>query len=230
MPQREHRIVVPRTARYVTLGDGGAIAEIWFVLHGYSQLARHFIRWFEPAQRAGRLIVAPEALSRAYFQETAGLRRVGASWMTKEDRLAEIDDYVAYLDRVADEVAVGDPVGIRVEVHGFSQGGAAAARWVAHGRRAVDRLVLWGSTLPPDLDLDRLRARLPETPVVFALGDRDVYLQPEQMQAELARLSDRGVPARYLPFAGGHRVDPETLVKLGVVATLGVDRSSLPKT
>src|SRR5689334_22318965 len=100
MTLQDHHIVVPRTARYVTLGDGAA-EEIWFVLHGYSQLARHFVRWFEPAGRPGRLIVAPEALSRAYFEEAGGMRRVGASWMTKEDRIAEIDDYVTYLDRVA---------------------------------------------------------------------------------------------------------------------------------
>jgi len=219
MTLQDHRLIVRRTARYVTLGDVDAVEEIWFVLHGYSQLARHFIRWFEPALRPGRLIVAPEALSRAYFEGTAGApRRVGASWMTKEDREAEIADYVHYLDRVADDVTAKLARATRIELHGFSQGGAAAARWAAYGRRPIDRLVLWGSTLPPDLDLDRLRASLRSLPLSIALGDRDAYIDPEQVQAELTRLREREFPVQFLPFAGGHKVDRETLVALATAA------------
>jgi len=212
-----HRITVNRTARYLTLGDGGPIDDVWFVLHGYSQLARHFIRWFEPAQRPGRLIVAPEALSRSYYEAKGGIRRVGASWMTKEDRDAEIADYVAYLDRVAGEV-VGRLGGrsdtVRVQIHGFSQGGATAARWAALGHRPFGRLVFWGSTLPPDLDIELLRPRLRDEPVTIVVGDRDHYIAADQVQAELARLAELRLSVRFLPFAGGHMVDRETLERL----------------
>lgn len=220
MTLQDHHLSVRRTARYVTVGDGDAVDEIWFVLHGYSQLARHFIRWFEPALRPGRLIVAPEALSRAYFDGTAGApRRVGASWMTKEDREAEIADYVQYLDQVADDVTAKLARDIRVEVHGFSQGGAAATRWAAYGRRPIDRLMLWGSTLPPDLDLDRLRARLRSLPLLISVGDRDAYIDSEQVQTELARLRERDFPVQFMPFAGGHKVDRETLATLTAAGT-----------
>src|SRR5207247_332415 len=77
-----HHLVVPRTARFLTHGEIEGAAEIWFLLHGYGMLAASFLQWFEPAVHPGRLLVAPEALSRAYFEEK-GTRRVGASWMTK---------------------------------------------------------------------------------------------------------------------------------------------------
>ena len=57
---------VRRIGKRIAIGVEG---EVWLVLHGYSQLAGGFLRWFEPAARPGRLIVAPEGLSRAYFEE-----------------------------------------------------------------------------------------------------------------------------------------------------------------
>ena len=139
----EHRLTAPRTARYFTLGsDAAALGEVWFVLHGYGQLAARFLTGFAPIDDGTRLVVAPEALSRFYVDHAN--RKVGASWMTREDRLAEIDDYVRYLDAVRAEVLRdGTPRQSSVHVLGFSQGAAAAARWTASGAGPVDRLVLW---------------------------------------------------------------------------------------
>ena len=47
-----HHLRVARTARYYTLGGGGlAPRVVWFVLHGYGQLAGQFIR-ISPIWRA----------------------------------------------------------------------------------------------------------------------------------------------------------------------------------
>src|SRR3546814_5982443 len=98
----EHSITVPRTARYYTMGEPqDQPRELWYVCHGYAQLGSRFIRRFAPLDDGTRLIVAPEALSRFYLEvkgRTHAESPVGASWMTREDRLSEIDDYVAYLD------------------------------------------------------------------------------------------------------------------------------------
>ena len=208
-----HRIMVSRSARYFTIGDPAGAEEVWIVLHGYSQLAGSFLRWFEPAAKPGRLIVAPEALSRAYFDEGQG-RRVGASWMTKEDREAEIEDYVRYLDQLGDEVIGTIPPRPRLEVHGFSQGAATACRWATLGRHPVSRLVLWGGTVPPDLDVERLRVSLRDGSVVISVGDRDQHITPEAVRNEHARLLGVGVPVELRPFSGGHVVDRSTLVAL----------------
>ena len=76
--------------------------ELWYVLHGYGQLAAPFLDDFRAIDDGTRLIVAPEALSRFYEGDVQARlhkdAKVGASWMTREDRDAEIADYVAYLD------------------------------------------------------------------------------------------------------------------------------------
>lgn len=208
-----HHITVSRTARYLVAGDEQGAQEVWFVLHGYSQLAASLLRWFEPAFRPGRLIVAPEALSRAYFDEQRA-RRVGASWMTREDRDREIEDYVRYLDQLAEEVIGILPPRPRVEVHGFSQGCATACRWVTFGRHPVDRLVLWGGTVPPDLDLDRMRSNLRGARVIMAVGDRDQFVTPDQVRTEEQRLRGLGLPLDVHRFTGGHIVDATALAAL----------------
>src|SRR5947199_8460531 len=95
---QEHLFSTARSARYFTVGSPEGAAEVWFVCHGYGQLAARFLERLRPIEAKRRCIVAPEGLSRFYLTETATERRVGASWMTREDRLHEIDDYVRYLD------------------------------------------------------------------------------------------------------------------------------------
>src|SRR2546429_8618236 len=163
---QEHHIGVTRSARYFTLGDSSrGVGEVWFACHGYGQLAARFLEKLGVLGDGRRYLVAPEGLSRFYLSESSTERRVGASWMTREDRLAEIDDYVRYLDAVHDDVfGFVDRPQVIVHALGFSQGAATASRWTAMGRARVDRLTLWGGEFPPDLDLtletvaDRLRA------------------------------------------------------------------------
>src|SRR5205085_360938 len=98
----EHAIEVPRTARYFLIGDASSTGkELWIVLHGFGQLAADFIEYFATLNDGERVVVAPEALNRYYTQPISvpsADRKVGATWMTKEFRDAEIADYVRYLD------------------------------------------------------------------------------------------------------------------------------------
>src|SRR5512132_550870 len=134
---------VQRTVRYYTLGaSNGAPKVIWFVIHGYGQLAGQFIRYFADIAADDVLVVAPEAMNRYYLvtpdKTPARDRPVGATWMTREDRESEIADYVEYLDTLFDEVASeAIKFGARVNVIGFSQGTATASRWATHGRATL---------------------------------------------------------------------------------------------
>src|SRR5690349_17842894 len=102
---QEHHISLSRTARYFTLGNSSSgVGEVWFACHGYGQLAGRFLAKLRVLDDGRRYLVAPEGLSRFYLSESPTERRVGASWMTREDRLAEIDDYVRYLDAVYADV------------------------------------------------------------------------------------------------------------------------------
>jgi predicted esterase len=205
-----HHLLVQRTARYLTIGEIEGATELWFVLHGYSMLAASFLKWFEPAIRPGRVLVAPEGLSRAYFEEK-GVRRIGASWMTREDREVEIEDYVRYLDTLDEQLRFGLGGRPRIEVHGFSQGTATACRWVAFGRVEVERLVLWAGGVPPDLPLDRYGPALTRAGLTIAIGSRDKYIPPEEVDREQARLAAAGLLPTVHRFDGGHRVDAAML-------------------
>jgi predicted esterase len=185
------------------VGDPASATEAWLILHGYGMLAQGILHWFRAAERPGRVLIAPEALSRFYLEEK-GVRRVGACWMTREDRDNELTDQQGYLDRVVSELIGEIP---NLQVHGFSQGVAAAARWVVRGVRPVSRLVCWGGTVPPEIAPENLSQALNRVPVEFAVGDRDRWIAPDLVDADAARLVAGGCPAVVHHFEGGHRVD-----------------------
>ncbi|HEX9611834.1 MAG TPA: dienelactone hydrolase family protein [Gemmatimonadales bacterium] len=209
----EHRLTVPRSARYFSLGK--PVREVWFVLHGYGQLAATFLAEFAALDDGARLVVAPEALSRYYVDHRN--RKVGASWMTREDRLVEIEDYVRYLDAVyADVFRAVDRASVSAHVVGFSQGAATGSRWVAMGAARLDRLMLWGGEVPPDLPLERPneRDRLARSRLTLVLGSRDEFITDKVVARDTERLAAAGVPHRVVRYDGGHGIDERVLRQL----------------
>ena len=213
---RTRHLATTRTGRIDVRGpeDLAAVRSLWLVLHGYGQLARDFLGGFEAIDDGTRLFVAPEALSR--FYDTGASRsshaeaRVGASWMTREDREHEIDDTLAWLQQAHAAFASELGAGIPLTLLGFSQGAAAASRWVARGGVRPARLICWGAGIAPELALDA-ESPLGRTPCTLVVGTRDQFVPAERVEAERARLAAAGHPARFVSFEGGHRLDHETL-------------------
>jgi predicted esterase len=206
----EHFLRVPRTARYVTLGTpGDRLSEVWMVCHGYGQLARRFVEDFEGLADGTRMIVAPEGLSRFYIDRTQQ-QVMGASWMTREDRLHEIEDYLGYLDALYADVRERIGRDLPVTALGFSQGVATAVRWAARTRAPVRRLVAWGGTLPPEVDLT-LFARMRVTVVG---GDKDELITTKVRETEAGLWRAVGIDPEVRIFAGHHEVLPEVLSEL----------------
>ncbi|HSM59304.1 MAG TPA: hypothetical protein VK849_00850, partial [Longimicrobiales bacterium] len=124
----------------------------------------------------------------------------------------EIEDYVRYLDRVAERVLDGPTPPASLTVLGFSQGVATAARWTVSGRLRPRRLVLWGDFLPPDLDLARAREAWSRTQVILVRGHADPALGDPRLTAEEAgRIRSAGLSVDRRAYAGGHDVDPDVL-------------------
>ncbi len=217
----EHSIEVARTARYYTLGPThGFPRELWFVCHGFGQLAGRFIRHFAPIDDGTRLIVAPEALNRYYIDSIPERRkqaspRVGATWMTSEFRDAEMHDYVRYLDVLAADIrhqlSGASP---RVVVLGFSQGTATVCRWLAKSGMRADQLVLWAGQIPPELDLPHWGDALDGAEITLVVGDQDEYSTPKILAAEAERLSTAGLAYALQHFSGGHVLDAGALEAL----------------
>ncbi len=216
-----HHIVVRRTARYYTLGPThGFPRELWFVCHGYGQLAARFARQFGPIDDGTRLIVAPEGLSRFYLDPIPQRRsdpspRIGATWMTREDREAEIADYVAYLEQLAGEVRHHlTGAAPRIVVLGFSQGTATVCRWLAASELRVDQLVLWAGGIPPELDVPAWSSRLHDASITLLAGDTDELVPPPAVAAEAERLSAAGVAFTLQRHDGGHAINAAALQEL----------------
>jgi predicted esterase len=207
----ERHITVPRTARYHTLGDAASAHALWIVLHGYGHLARYFLRKFEPVTK-DLFIVAPEGLSRFYLDDAH--TRVGATWMTREDREHEIADQVTYLDQLTRHCAGLTPPGIPLGVLGFSQGMATACRWAVTGTTRPARIILWGGTLPPDIGTATLAMRLSTCPVDIVQGEKDTLVPPSAATQAAARFREAGVPHAVHQHPGGHDLDPLLLERL----------------
>lgn len=214
---RTESIEVRRTAVFASLGPepGLDVRELWYVLHGQGMRAVAFLEMARAAASPSRLIVAPEALSRYY--EGAVTRKdapVVASWMTRDERESEIRDYVRYLDDLhANLTARLGGSTPPVTIIGFSQGGAASVRWVANGNVKPARLVVWASSLPPDVDFAANAAiRAPQ--FTYVHGTKDVYITPKVLDQQLGMLRAANLPHASVSFEGGHRLDDNTLKRI----------------
>ena len=217
MDVQGHRLVVPRSARYWTLGElDGAVSEVWVVCHGYQQLAAEFLDSAKALAQPHRLLVAPEALSRFYHDNH---QQVGASWMTREDREREMEDYVRYWDLLCDQVfEIVERSSVRLVLLGYSQGAATATRWAVRGRCTVDHLVLWGAATPPELDSAAALEPLNHLKLTLVSGTRDKLFPEAARQEQRERLTQHGVIFSEMSFDGGHRLDDDTLVELAARA------------
>ncbi|MBD2720891.1 alpha/beta hydrolase [Hymenobacter armeniacus] len=211
----EHHLLVARRARYHQLGQLSArTRRVWLVCHGYGQLAQYFIRHFAFLAEADpdTVVVAPEGLSRFYLDGTSG--RVGASWMTRDDRLHEIEDHVNFLNQLTGQLLAACPPEVEITVLGFSQGTATVSRWLAQATFRPAHLILWAGGFPPDLPAVAAHALLHGLRLSVVAGTADEYIDAEKLQAQLEQLRQLGGSPIVATFAGRHELNRELLARL----------------
>jgi len=212
---QEHHLTVSRSARYYQLGElSAATRRVWFVAHGYGQLATYFIRHFALLTQADPtlVVVAPEGLSKFYLTGNSG--RIGASWMTREDRLTEIEDYVSYLNQLAESTLALCSPDVEITVLGFSQGGATVSRWLSRAQFRPTRLILWAGRFPPDMEFEVATHLLNQLPLTVVCGDEDPYVSAEAFEEQLQLLRSFGVEPEVIRFAGKHELNASVLQQL----------------
>jgi predicted esterase len=213
----EHHLTVQRTARYYTLGGtplgqlNEQTTDIWFALHGFGQLGKYFIRRFDVVQTQQTLVVAPEGLSRLYLD--GEYSKIGASWLTREDRDNEVSDYLAYLNQLWDTLLANrDPQTLRITLMGFSQGAATLCRWLQAGHIRADRVILWAGFFPNGIADVIDPAKLAPIDTTFVYGRQDEYI--EQMpdpEGYMNRMVAEVPTLKIMPFEGKHTVEREVL-------------------
>ena len=203
----EFHIEVSKTARYYTLKPKLEFNSVLFVIHGYRQLAKHFIKRFEPLTELGIMVVAPEGLNRFYVEGYDG--RVGASWMTKEDRETDIKDYLGYLNKLHSSLDI--PNHLPIDILGFSQGGPTACRWLAESKMNVRKLILHSTVFPNDFDFKENVKKLASIDVYTMFGDNDQFANESVIAQKLTWMKGCGIDSDLLRFKGGHDIDIQSL-------------------
>lgn len=197
-----------KTYRYFTLGNPEKAKKILFVLHGYGQLPEYFIQKFNHFED-DYFIVAPEGLHRFYLKGSSG--RVGASWMTKEERFCDIEDNLNFLAQLYSEITVGFEAS-QISILGFSQGAATAARWFYSKEHLAGQFIIWASVFPPDLRMDQEITASTAVEKVFVLGTQDEYFTEDDQKNVLSFYQSCGFET--IVFDGKHDIDVPTLTRL----------------
>lgn len=213
MITKEGHIDAIKQFRYYMHGDITKAKHLIFALHGYGQLAEFFIRNFQQLEQ-DYFIICPEGMHRFYLKGSSG--RVGASWMTKEDRLNDIADNNIWLTKLLQSYLDKHPLS-SITILGFSQGGATAARWHDYLSKSNQlnyisnvSLVLWGAVFPPDLKLTSNSDS--KSKYYFVVGKRDEYFQGEEKSKALATYESKNYDIR--SYQGSHKIDSNFLVTL----------------
>ena len=207
----EQHININYTARYYTLGErtNDPQQEVWIVLHGYGQLARYFIKKFEPLSQENAFVIAPEGLSLFYLQGTKG--RVGATWMTREFREQAIHNYTTYLLQIYHELQLQNK---QVVLFSFSQGGATLIRWATHHRISFRKMIVWAGGFPPDVDPIACKEIFSGKQLFYVYGSDDEYITPERLAKQKMLFRQFHFYPEVIRFEGTHRIDPAILHQL----------------
>ena len=196
--------------RYYQLGElNQSTKQIWFVLHGQGHLAQYFIKQFEPLDNGSNLIIAPEGLNRYYLDGFTG--RVGATWMTKEDRLTDIENYINFLSSIHDKVLSLAPADIKINLLGFSQGVATVTRWAIQKHINFHKLILWAGIFPYDMDFVIGKQMLKDVEIFSIIGNKDPYVTDKIIMEQMDYEARLGLEVKKIRFDGEHELNTEVL-------------------
>lgn len=198
-----------RTGRYFANEiNTVSIKNVVVLLHGYAQLAEDFIKEFSFLDMKGNLLIAPEGLSRFYKGD-----KVGASWMSREFREHEINDYVKFISNIySKEISLLEEIKINNIVIGFSQGAHTAVRFSVYSDIPVDSLVLCCSAFPEDLKEQLILEKLLHTKIFFICGSEDKVVSQDKILTSFEYLKSLGLSTELIVFKGKHEINPKSVL------------------
>jgi predicted esterase len=202
---QENHIDIRKSARYYTLGAlNDNTSEVWFILHGYAQLAKDILQKFEELNNDNIYFIAPEGLNKFYSRGFAG--NPVASWMSSEDRMNEIKDYCNYLDQLFLYFELDKKPNIKINVLGFSQGVTTASRWIVSNDFSFHHFVLYAGEIAKEFQ-EELPSKLGNIPSTIVRGRNDSLIKEERIKSIIDLY--KNTPHQYIEFEGGHEVTSE---------------------
>ena len=207
----ERRVSYRTTNTFATLNDPGPQTHtIWIVFHGIGYLSRYFLKYFAELPANEHFFIAPQAPSKYYLNNE--YKHVGASWLTREQTLEDLENILAYVDAVIADFSM--PKSCRIHILGYSQGASIALRWLCHSRYRCDKLILYAGGIPNEITAEDVRFFLDDTEIFVVFGKQDEFLTVERMALEEEKIQNLfGDRARRVFFEGGHEVKPEVIAQ-----------------
>jgi predicted esterase len=207
MNSKEKEISYTTTNSYSTLNELTAKTKtIWFVCHGMGYLSRYFIRYFKDLNPEENYIIATQAKSKYYIPPK--FKHVGASWLTKENTIAETKNVMHYYDAVLEAEQI--PTNVNLIVLGYSQGVSVAMRYVSKRKLQCSQLVIMSGGIPKELTAEDFKFL--KTKVTLIYGTQDEYLNEERMHHEINRVHELFTDnVTIIPFDGKHVVNVELI-------------------
>lgn len=199
----QKNIRVQKTARVHYRNAEGRPCARWMITHGYGMLSSYFSSKFYDIPSCHELLI-PEGLHRFYLQGTEG--RVGASWMTKEERETDIQDYIQYLNQLYTSYQDDTPL----IAFGFSQGVATICRWAAQLDVLPAQLILWAGVIPPDVDPKAWEKIYTQVPITIFVGSDDPY-RSKAHDKLYTHIQSVGKHVELIEYKGTHRIDSTIL-------------------
>lgn len=185
---------------------------IWFIFHGYGQLAGEFAKSFNELNSEESCLIFPQGLSKFYLKGIGN--KIGANWMTSLDRDIDISNYISYINHIFDHEVKPYQDNIELNILGFSQGGHTASRWIYHSNIRYNKLILWGSSLAHEIDQKKITESFSNGKNLIVFGDQDRFIDADRLQKLRNRYKNIGFNYQTIEYPGGHDIYPEILKKL----------------
>ena len=208
---QEQRVQYLSSNTYATLNTLTETTHtVWLVFHGIGYLGRFFLKYFAGLPSHEHFIIAPQAPSKYYLNNE--YKHVGASWLTKEQTMEELQNVLAYVDAVLADLTLPDSC--KINILGYSQGASIALRWLCHSQHRCDKLILYAGGIPNEITAEDVDFLTDATEVSIVYGKHDEFLTVERMANEEKKIQLLfGERVKRVSFEGGHEVRPEVIAR-----------------
>ncbi|MCM4152238.1 esterase [Arenibacter sp. N53] len=213
MESQEKHVSYTTTNTYSTLNTlTKNTKNVWIIFHGMGFLSKYFLKYFNGLPSEENYIIAPQAPSKYYLNKD--FKHVGASWLTKVDRIRETENVLSYMDNLYALEKIPDHC--QLIILGFSQGVSIATRWVANSKISFDQLIIYAGGIPEELTPEDFKfSESKNAKIKLVIGNKDEFITEARLKKEQEKVDSLFFGrAQLIKFEGGHEIKKEILNNL----------------
>lgn len=173
-------------------------------LHGYGQLARYFIKKFEGLKNCD--VWAVQAPNLFYLEGFTG--RIGANWLTKENREQGIYTQLEILKAIKQKVE--ENAYTSVDLCGFSQGVATASRWLMWDEIKFNKVLFYAGEIAPEALVFLADAKVNN--IKMCVGNNDEFFTNNKILLYQNHLKSKNVDIKIEVVNGSHSLNTKVLI------------------